>query len=84
MVDSGGMVGNVGIGIWLVATARTQFIESVGFVVGLDQMQADNRNELSVRFLMLLCLSAKGAVARWLVLPISALLLALAWRLAIG
>jgi hypothetical protein len=47
-------------------------------------MQADNRNELSVRLLMLLCLSAKGAVARWLVLPMSVLILALAWRLVVG
>lgn len=41
----------------------------------------DASNELTLRFLSV-TLSAKGPAALWLVIPVSALLIAVAWRIA--
>jgi hypothetical protein len=46
-----------------------------------ESVMADASNELVLAFLSLQ-LSAKGAAALWLVIPVSALLIAVAWRIA--
>jgi hypothetical protein len=45
-----------------------------------ESVMIDTSNELMLNFLML-TLSAKGSVAGWLAIPVSGLLIALAWRI---
>jgi hypothetical protein len=50
---------------------------------GIRTVQAPDPNEFNLR-LVLVSLSAKGKVALYLVVPVAALLLAIAWRIALG